>query len=239
MRSAQGPAEGRGKLDGMELTVELVTLALRQSRGVKAQAAAALEVTWGQLNRWMKDHRAELASVMEELDEQLADAALEVLWESLDKGGLKATMFVLERKAGWSRKTESRVEHALERPKPADYLPAVVDERELAARQSKQLPEARPAEFVEVGDEPEPVPVAARRVEAEAVAVVEAPAPAELEPEPDEPPGGRYGPCPRCAANLQAPGAWAKAEGHKGSCSKCGYPAVQQPQSLAQATLRH
>jgi hypothetical protein len=223
----------------MELTVDLVSLALRQSRGVKAQAAAALEVSFRTLHSFMTKHEADLAELMVELDAAMVDAAREVILDSLENGGLKAACFVLERKGGgWSRKTESKVQHALaDRPKPSEYLPAVVDERELAASQARQLPEARPAEFVEVDTAAEPAPAVVGQVEGEVAAGVEV-APAD-EPEAEDPPGGKYGPCPRCAANLQAPGAWAKAEGHKGSCSKCGYPAVEQPQSLAQATLRH
>ncbi len=117
----------------------------------------------------------------------------------------------------------------------------MVDERKLAVEQSRQLPAPRPSEIPDAEVEPvedvAPVVVAADQPSGhEAGQVGE---PVEAEAEVDQPPGGPYGPCPRCAANLSPPGAWAKAEGYKGSCSSCGYPAVQQPQSLAQALTRH
>ena len=216
------------------LSVRLVSLALRQSYGVKTDAAAALDVTFGQLHRWMKEHEAELADLMEEIDAMQADLALKTVLGSAEDGGLKSSMFLLERKGqGFARKSESKVSHRLDRdrPRPEEYLPAVVDERKLAAEQSKQLPEARPAEIPDAVVE-----------DVEEAAVVEAGGEADGEADEvaaDDPPGGPYGPCPRCAANLSPPGAWAKAEGHKGSCSRCGYPAVQQPQTIAQALARH
>jgi hypothetical protein len=210
------------------LSLELVSLALRQSRGVKTDAAQALDVTFGQLHRWMGQHEAELAELNEEIDALQADLALKTVIESAEDGGLKSSMFLLERKGrGFARKTEGTMKHTVERPRPEQYLPAVVDERALAVEQSKQLVEARPAEILDA--EVETV------VEAENVGADEE----NIELAVDEPPGGPYGPCPRCAANLREPGAYARSIKAKGSCASCGYPAVEQPQTIQQALQRH
>lgn len=221
MRSGNRCA-GRGKLGVMSdgLSLRLVTLAMRQSRGVISEAATALDVTFGVLHRWLKEHREEVAELMEEVDAMLVDDARKVLRESIEAGGLKASFFVLERKdPDWARRSKSEVNHRLEvtRAQPHEFLPPVVDERQLAVEQSRQLTEAQPSEIPDA--------------EVEELALVD-------EPVSDQA-GGPYGPCPRCAANLSPPGAWAQSMGAKGSCSSCGYPAVEAPQTMEQLLQRH